>query len=226
MFSNPKVTFTPPPLPLLSAYLSPPFTLCISHFLFFSPPLTLCKPKVTGFMGCMHDVGKCQVVDFFPFHSPLSPLLCFLSFACLCGWGFGHICSYKFQPTNMTSLLCVAEALDLEALVLIVGNRSIEHQNAQTRKIFSCLLWRRDFFGTVNKSEALQLGIASYLFATGIISVWTGLEGKKPNRTKINRLEPIFGSVQKLKKKSVWFFILFQNRTTRKCSALVFICNF
>ena len=40
----------------------------------------------------------------------------------------------------MTSLLCIAEALDLEALVLIVGDWSIEHQNAQTRKIFSCLL--------------------------------------------------------------------------------------
>jgi len=37
-------------------------------------------------------------------------------------------------------LLCVAEALDLEALVLIVVGRGTEHQNAQTRKIFSCLL--------------------------------------------------------------------------------------
>jgi len=83
MFSNPKVTFTPPPLPLLSAYLSPPFTFCISHFLFFSPPFTLCKPKVTGFMGCMHDVGKCQVVDFFPFHSSPFPPVVFLIFCWL-----------------------------------------------------------------------------------------------------------------------------------------------
>jgi hypothetical protein len=35
----------------------------------------------------------------------------------------------------MTSLLSVAEAL--EALVLIVGGRGTEHQNAQIRKIFS-----------------------------------------------------------------------------------------
>jgi len=42
------------------------------------------------------------------------------------------------------SLLCVAEVLDLEALVLIVSGRGTEHQNAQTRKIFSCLLRRRD----------------------------------------------------------------------------------
>jgi hypothetical protein len=42
------------------------------------------------------------------------------------------------------------------------------------------------------------------------------LEGKKtkPNRTEINRFEPVFGSVQKIKKKnSVWLFILVQNRT-------------
>ena len=34
--------------------------------------------------------------------------------------------------------------------------------------------------------------------STGIISVWTGLEGKKnePNRTEINRFEPVFGSVR------------------------------
>jgi hypothetical protein len=38
----------------------------------------------------------------------------------------------------------------------------------------------------------------------------------KPNRTEINRFEPVFGSVlfKKLKKiKSVWLFILVQNRT-------------
>jgi len=128
MFSNPNVTFTHQP-PLPSLYISP-FTLALVSALiflpllsslcfdslyspllwFFSPPFTLCKPKVTGFMRCMHDVGKCQVVDFFSFHSPppFFSLLCFLSFAGLCGWGFGHICSYKFQPTNMTSFLYCA----------------------------------------------------------------------------------------------------------------------
>jgi hypothetical protein len=44
----------------------------------------------------------------------------------------------QIVETDMTSLLCIAEAL--EALVLIVGGRGTEHQNAQTRKIFSCLL--------------------------------------------------------------------------------------
>jgi len=34
--------------------------------------------------------------------------------------------------------------------------------------------------------------------STEIILVRTGLEGKKPNRTEINRLQPIFGSIQKL----------------------------
>jgi hypothetical protein len=71
----------------------------------------------------------------------------------------------------MTSLLCVAETLDLDALVLIVDGWGTEHQNAQTMKIFSCLFRHRDFFGTVNKLEALKLGIASYLFTTGIIFV-------------------------------------------------------
>jgi hypothetical protein len=34
--------------------------------------------------------------------------------------------------------------------------------------------------------------------STGVISVWTGLEGKKPepNRTEINWFEPVFGSVR------------------------------
>ncbi|KAJ6923940.1 hypothetical protein NC652_017299 [Populus alba x Populus x berolinensis] len=38
-------------------------------------------------MGCMHDMGKCQVLVW------------------LRVW---TICSYKFQPTNMTSFLCCA----------------------------------------------------------------------------------------------------------------------
>jgi hypothetical protein len=34
--------------------------------------------------------------------------------------------------------------------------------------------------------------------STGVISVWIGLEGKKPepNRTEINQFEPVFGSVR------------------------------
>jgi len=49
---------------------------------------------------------------------------------------------------------------------------------------------------------------------------WFGREKNRtePNRTEINRFEPVsvrFGSVQKIKKKikSVWLFILVQNRT-------------
>ena len=58
--------------------------------------------------------------------------------------------------------------------------------------------------------------------STGVISVWIGLEGKKPkpNRTEINRFEPVFGSVRfqnlKKKKKPVWLFILVQNWTEPK----------
>jgi hypothetical protein len=62
--------------------------------------------------------------------------------------------------------------------------------------------------------------------STGVISVWIGLEGKKlePNRTEINRFEPVFGSVPKLKKKNR-FGCLFWSKTgpNRKCSALQFI---
>jgi hypothetical protein len=46
--------------------------------------------------------------------------------------------------------------------------------------------------------------------------VW---KGKKPNRTEINRFEPVFGSVRfkkNLKKILVWLFILVQNRTELK----------
>jgi hypothetical protein len=48
--------------------------------------------------------------------------------------------------------------------------------------------------------------------STGVISVWTGLEREKtePNQTEKFR----FGS--KTKKKSVWLFILVQNRTGPK----------
>jgi hypothetical protein len=46
------------------------------------------------------------------------------------------------------------------------------------------------------------------------------LEGKKtePNRTEINRFEPVFGLVRfkNLKKNSVWLFIFVQNWTDPK----------
>ena len=65
----------------------------------------------------------------------------------------------------MTSLLCIAEAL--EALVLIVGGQGTEHQNAQTRQIFSCLLLTLGIFWDCEQVGDAQLGIAFYLFATG-----------------------------------------------------------
>ena len=91
-------------------------------------------------MGCMHDVGKCQVVDFFSFHSPLF-FPCYVLLACVAAGLDNFFIQVSANKHDIFSLLCVAEALDLEALVLIVG---AEHQNAQTRKIFSCLLRRRD----------------------------------------------------------------------------------
>jgi hypothetical protein len=60
----------------------------------------------------------------------------------------------------MTSLLCITEAL--EALVLIVDGLGTEHQNALTRKIFSCLdLW---IFGIVKKLETAAVGDAGNCF--------------------------------------------------------------
>ncbi|KAJ6907402.1 hypothetical protein NC651_017953 [Populus alba x Populus x berolinensis] len=80
----------------------------------------------------MHDVGKCQVW--------------------MRVWTYLFI-QVSINKHDIFSLLCVAEALDLKALVLIVGGRGTKHQNTQTKKIFSCLLQCRDFFGTVNKLE-------------------------------------------------------------------------
>jgi len=91
--------------------------------------------------GCMHDVGKWWI--FFPFIPPLFSPVVFLIF---CWLEWLRVWTYLFiqvsaihyiqiVETDMTSLLCVAEAL--EALVLIVGGRGTEHQNAQTMKIFS-----------------------------------------------------------------------------------------
>jgi hypothetical protein len=91
----------------------------------------------------MHDVGKCQVVDFFSFHSPhFFP--CYLLPACVAVGLDNLFIQVSTNKHDSFSLLCVAEVLDLEALVLIVSGRGTEHQNAQTRKIFSCLLRRRD----------------------------------------------------------------------------------
>ena len=54
-----------------------------------------------------------------------------------------------------------------------------------------------------------------------------GREKTKPNRTKINRFELVFGSVQKLKKKIlVWLFILVQNRTEPKMFSPTHYPNF
>jgi hypothetical protein len=91
----------------------------------------------------MHDVGKCQVVDFFSFHSPLF-FPCYLLLACVAAGLDNLFIQVSANKHDIFSFLCVAEALDLEALVLIVGGRGTEHQNAQIRKIFSCLLRRRD----------------------------------------------------------------------------------
>jgi len=81
---------------------------------------------------------------FFPFIPSFFFLLYFLSFACVAAGLDNLIIQVSANKYDIFSLLCVAEALDLEALVLIVGGRGTEHQNAQTRKIFSCLLRRRD----------------------------------------------------------------------------------
>jgi len=96
-------------------------------------------------MGCMHDVDKCQVVDFFSFHPPFfSCCVSYLLLACVAEGLDNLFIQVSANKHDIFSLLCVAEALDLKALVLIVGGRGTEHQNAQTRKIFSCLLRRRD----------------------------------------------------------------------------------
>jgi len=74
----------------------------------------------------MHDVGKCQVVDFFPFIPP--PFFpCYLLLACVAAGLDNLFIQVSANKYDIFSLLCVAEALDLEALVLIVGGRSTEH---------------------------------------------------------------------------------------------------
>ncbi|KAJ6971037.1 hypothetical protein NC653_035341 [Populus alba x Populus x berolinensis] len=49
-----------------------------------------------------------------------------------------HALDQIFSGLNRMRFGCMHEAL--EVLVLIVGDRGTEHQNAQTRKIFSCFI--------------------------------------------------------------------------------------
>jgi hypothetical protein len=69
---------------------------------------------------------------------------CYLLLACVAAGLDNLFIQVSANKHDIFSFLCVAEALDLEALVLIVGGRGTKHQNAQIRKIFSCLLRRRD----------------------------------------------------------------------------------
>jgi len=80
---------------------------------------------------------------FFPFIPPFF-FPCYLLLACVAAGLDNLFIQVSANKHDIFSLLCVAEALDLEALVLIVDGQGTEHQNAQTRKIFSCLLRRRD----------------------------------------------------------------------------------
>ena len=84
MFSNPKVTFTPPPLPLLSAYLSSPFTLCISHFLFSPLPLLSVNLKLQALWGACMMWASVKWWIFFPFIPPFPPCcVSYLLLACV-----------------------------------------------------------------------------------------------------------------------------------------------
>jgi hypothetical protein len=68
---------------------------------------------------------------------------------------------------------------------------------------FLALCLCRRCFSSVWKIKVLKTVVSKKprKNSTGIISVWTGLEGKKPNRTEINQFELVFDSVQKLLKK-------------------------
>jgi hypothetical protein len=112
---------------------------------------------------------------FFPFIPSffLSYCVSYLLLACVAEGLDNLFIQVLANKHDIFSLLCVAESLNLKALVLIVGSRSTRHQNAQTRKIFSCLFQYRDwgYFGDCEQ--------------VGIISVWTGSERKKLNRTEL-----------------------------------------
>jgi hypothetical protein len=79
---------------------------------------------------------------FFSFHSLFffPYFVSYLLLACVAAGLDNLFIQVSANKYDIFSLLYVAEALDLEALVLIVVGRGTEHQNAQTRKIFSCLL--------------------------------------------------------------------------------------
>ena len=76
---------------------------------------------------------------FFPFISNFF-FPCYLLQACVAAGLNNLFIQVSANKHDIFSLLCVAEVLDLEAFVLIVDGQGSEHQNAQTRKIFSCLL--------------------------------------------------------------------------------------
>jgi len=80
---------------------------------------------------------------FLPFIPPFF-FPCYLLLACVAAGLNNLFIQVSSNKHDIFSLLCVTEALNLEALVLIVGGRGTEHQNTQTRKIFICLLRRRD----------------------------------------------------------------------------------
>jgi len=178
MFSNSKVTFShqPSATPLLCISLPPftptllsflhiyPFTLILVSALIlftlicfdFSPfPLLYVNLKLQVLWSACMMWASAKWWIFFPFIPHLFLPVVFLIF-CWLVWLRVWTCLFIQVSANKHDiffLLCVAKSLDLEALVLIMSGRGTEHQNAQTRKIFSCLLWCRDFFGTVNKLE-------------------------------------------------------------------------
>ncbi|KAJ6994311.1 hypothetical protein NC653_017209 [Populus alba x Populus x berolinensis] len=80
-----------------------------------------------------------------PFIPPFPPrCVSYLLLACVVEGLDNLFIQVSANKHDIFSLLCIAKVLDLKAFVLIVGGRGIEHQNTQTRKIFSCLLRRRD----------------------------------------------------------------------------------
>ena len=149
MFSNPKLSpYLPFPLCIslpLPAYLFP-FPL-ISAYLSF----TLCKPKVIGFMGYMHDVGKCQVVDFFSFHSPFFFfLVVFLIFWWLRVWTYLFI-QVSANQHYFFSLLCVS--FGFGGSYFNRGRFGHRASKCPNKKDFSLPSSMQGFFWDVNKFE-------------------------------------------------------------------------
>ena len=143
--------------------LSPPSFFCISLSLPFSRsfsaypspfPLLFVNLKLQALWDACMMWASVKWWIFFSFHSPFFfPCVSYLLLACVAEGLDNLFIQVSANKHNIFSLLCIAETLDLEALVLIVGGRGIEHQNVQTRKIFSCFLRRMDFFGITNKLE-------------------------------------------------------------------------